>query len=352
MSNRRIYVLVGIVTATMFLVLFAHRSPPRPAEPTYQGKPLSYWAEQTWVQDLRGRRGVQALRAIGPEAVPFLLDDFKTPDSFLRRLYRNAWPCLPGFLQRAIGPPNPDPGENMLISHVCFNLGVLGPAAVPKLTMALNDRHLDVRLACMWTLLDLKQEAAIAPRINRLLADPNAEVRICAALALGRFQPDDTNSIPLLIDGLKGAGVRVIQVDEVRMQAAEVLGRMGPKAQAAAPELQWVYKFVGYPAMRTATSSALWRIARDTNSAGFVMTELKQAVEDGSAESYNTCDKILTAFAEVGGPPEAAPIIVSMVESPAQGLPEFTRSNLLHHGRQALTKIDSKPTGKPGGEKK
>ena len=79
------------------------------------------------------------------------------------------------------------------------------------------------------------------------------------------IQPDNTNSIPLLIDGLKGAGVRVIQVDEVRIQNAEVLGRMGPKAQAAAPELQRVYKFVGYPTMRTATSVALWRIARDTS---------------------------------------------------------------------------------------
>jgi hypothetical protein len=57
----------------------------------------------------------------------------------------------------------------------------------------------------------------------------------------------------------------------------------------------------------------------------------------------------LTAFADVRGPPEAVPIIVGIIESPAEGLSEFARSNLLQHGRQALTKIDPKVVGNPSG---
>jgi hypothetical protein len=58
----------------------------------------------------------------------------------------------------------------------------------------------------------------------------------------------------------------------------------------------------------------------------------------------------MVGFAAVGGPPEAAPIIGGMVESPAEGLPEPVRYNLLKHGRQALTKIDPQAVGKPGSE--
>src|SRR4051812_25973451 len=80
---------LGITLASLILLglatLFFHYPKPSAPEPTFEGKPLTYWVEKLHYDDMfvdavtheklpAFRKDQEAIRAIGADAVPYLLD--------------------------------------------------------------------------------------------------------------------------------------------------------------------------------------------------------------------------------------------------------------------------------------
>lgn len=176
-----------------------------PHEPVYQGRPLSYWLDrqfQTGSYDLPGHSAdaTNAVRAIGPRALPLLLDWTATGDSIGRRVlsemareYR--------FLHL--------PGRQGRVEMAIWGFRVLGPEA----------------------------ESAV-PSLTRLLQHRKANVRIAAAQALGALGPVARDAVPALISAvLNSSGGLTWQDTGLRGMAANALGEIGPAAEPALPHL-------------------------------------------------------------------------------------------------------------------
>src|SRR5437899_11447096 len=85
MKKRWRLVLAGLGFAILLATVFMLG---RLKEPTYQGKPLSYWVARLGSDEIHGapKDAVAAIRAIGPKAVPFLLEWMPH-----RQPHRPAW---------------------------------------------------------------------------------------------------------------------------------------------------------------------------------------------------------------------------------------------------------------------
>lgn len=108
------------------------------------------------------------------------------------------------------------------------------------LLKALNDSNADVRLAAVWALKRMasSHRSNIADRVEVLLKDRVAEVRVSAALTLGTIATNRVEIVPVLVDGLKDPSLREAVRENVKFGAPSVLARLGTNAQAAVPELR------------------------------------------------------------------------------------------------------------------
>jgi HEAT repeat protein len=167
-------------------------------------------------------------------------------------------------LGRACGDPSPAVRQN-----VAFVLGKLGPKAVETLRRTLTDDDplvirdsanalsllrkdarpavpqlvgclgkpgldLETRKAVVTTLVKLveaKDKEAV-DALSRVLKDPDVEVRINAALALGNIGGGEAGvAVPVLREALKQSDAAI------RSQAAAALKNVGPQAAPAVPDL-------------------------------------------------------------------------------------------------------------------
>jgi HEAT repeat protein len=104
------------------------------------------------------------------------------------------------------------------------------------------------------------------------LRDPNPAIRSLAALSLGRIGPDAAAAVPDLIRSLGDQR----QDPEVRGSAAYALGEIGPDANTAVPELTRALKDLA-PSVRSSAASALGRIGPN---AAVSAPDLVQALSD------------------------------------------------------------------------
>jgi HEAT repeats len=175
--------LIGVVAVAVVLALVL-----RPCEPVYQGKPLSYWVDQLWTQPERYTECNKAIQAIGPKAVPFLINQARRQDSAYERLYRFTWPKLPAVLQRRI--PQPAPVSYDLHRKIGFVLGLIGAPALPQLVPALKDHNDGVRLVAVEAMERIAPKSDSAVRlVAKLIGDSNSLTRVNAVLALGVMKP-------------------------------------------------------------------------------------------------------------------------------------------------------------------
>ncbi|HEX6987632.1 MAG TPA: HEAT repeat domain-containing protein [Planctomycetaceae bacterium] len=99
---------------------------------------------------------------------------------------------------------------------------------VPGLAAALGDSDPDVRRLAAFALGRLGPEADDAlPALRTALADEQEPVRLAAAYAINGIDPTDEAVVPVLAAAARRGEVRAIVA----------LGRMGPHAAAAAPDL-------------------------------------------------------------------------------------------------------------------
>ena len=175
---------------------------------------------------------VDATPAIGPPAVPLLLDALEDEDAIVQ--------ARAGFALREIGPAAV-PGLIDSLSNACpdirrkaaMALGIIAAReAIPQLTDAVRtETHKPARLAAMRALHEIGSAAAAAvPTLLEALASPDAEVRATTADALGSVGGADHAAVAALMSSLCDDDTRV------RISSALALGRMG--AKEAIPALQ------------------------------------------------------------------------------------------------------------------
>ena len=237
-----------------------------PGQPVYHGRRLSAWVADLHprVSEARQQKAELALRAIGTNALPYLLSllEHREPRLILEfrglsqktktllrmdPVYELPWvaeterdiqlnaafaalgPCtraaLPALTNLLLRP------QSAAVS--AFALSRIGPEAFAPLAHAIQSRHAEVRAAAAGALGTVPGDmSAILPSLHAALADPDKFVRINAVLSLGQIA--ETNPDAVLDDLIRGLRD---PSPSVKILAADFLARLGEGARPAVPEL-------------------------------------------------------------------------------------------------------------------
>jgi HEAT repeat protein len=140
---------------------------------------------------------------------------------------RRGLPTLP-LLLRTLDDPDAEVRQ-----EARAQLKAMGPGAVPSLLRALHDSAPETRVGALRALDCIGTGAWSAqPDVEGALHDPDSGVRKAAADTLAAITQGTDAGVAALL-ALYESG----DEEEVRAQAVEALGRVGPAAQAATPEL-------------------------------------------------------------------------------------------------------------------
>jgi hypothetical protein len=288
MSKRRkiLLLLAGLVLAFGADVLFL-----REKEPTYKGKPLSYWVKGLGQTDLGVGQPVDeaeastALREIGAKAVPHLLSwmDYAPPPWRLKLgAYCGKHPSLRWLAQDEHGELARSLGAVAAFKYA----GPEARSALPELVRRLTDgKHRPRAPSAARALANLGSEGAGA--LAACLTNRDALLRDCAVDALGHAgsnaEPFLAEIIQCLRDPdwrvrrsaagalycLKLQAARVVTAladalqdpdGGVRVEAAIGLTQFGKEARPAVPRLQRALKDAD-PMVRQMAKEALVAIA-------------------------------------------------------------------------------------------
>ena len=246
--------------------------------------------------------------------------------------------AVPGLLLAA-GLKDPVEGRRVAAARALAMRGEAAAPFVPDLTGALDDRSRVVRAAAAWALGEVGPAAAPAtPDLLRLLRDADPLVRAGAAYALGATGAAARDSALKLIERLDdpdervrwqagealaeigldadlvGPLVRLVRdaVGPGRGLAAEALGRVGPGARAAVPDLIAAASDPR-PEVRW---RAVWALGRIGPAAGAAVPVLRAALADPEARW-----RAAEALGGIGpGAVEAVPDLVALLSDPSSNV--------------------------------
>jgi HEAT repeat protein len=173
-----------------------------------------------------------AFAAMGPSAVPVLVELLQKQELPWRRQLRLLAPKLPPRLRQVLFGTADIPTAVKLRCGAARCLGMLGPqaeSAVAQLARAMRDPELAVRNEAASALAQLGKAAV--PYFTLALQEKDPHARQAAAFFLGRIGPDAAPAVPSLALALedKEASVRVV--------AAIALQGIGSRAAASVPAL-------------------------------------------------------------------------------------------------------------------
>ena len=261
--------LVGL--GVCFLLIASHG----PSEPAFEGKSLSFWLRQygsTMLADsiprrapnmaARNNQAVAAVRAIGTNAIPFLLRMLRAKDSAVclqvlrlaRTLHikvpyrpayernrdgrdgfailgdaaRDAVPALAEIFEENISTPSQQATGTAL-----WHLGASASAARPTLLRSTTNSDSGVRLSALSALdrqLD-SSPADVLPALLRALNDPSYVVQSMAIKIIGGSGVQATGAVPTLARLATNGDVRL------RRSACGALGRISAVPEEAIPAL-------------------------------------------------------------------------------------------------------------------
>src|SRR5437867_3527598 len=173
--------------------------------PTYQGKSARAWfAEYARTTNTRGKTAsLNALRALGPDTVPVLLNAVQAKDTGLNRFELFIWTHLPAIIKSRL------PGENRpLIERSQANLSFRLPFYFTGITSS----------QLSWKSV---------PQLAKDLKRPNREYRYVATLALRERGLAAREALPVLIESVNDPYYLV------RMGVVKTLGQLGSEAKPA-----------------------------------------------------------------------------------------------------------------------
>ena len=224
MKRHKLVVFISLVLICGGVVWLAMDHEPLPPEPIYKGRRLSAWiADVHAYEDRLGltEEATLAVRALGTNALPFLIATLKRNDSqFKIQLYKflaqhrlnrfqtiNDWflrtrtkryhaavglralglgarSAIPEIVSLALNSPD----ENIRDEAVNA-LNESGEEAITLLTQALPSPDRQVRKRAAYALYWNRQAPGIAmPALTNAMTDPAAEVRAQAVASLGAYQ--------------------------------------------------------------------------------------------------------------------------------------------------------------------
>jgi hypothetical protein len=171
-----------------------------PKEPVYRGRTVNGWLGKVFDPSRQGE-ALQALREMGPQAVPFEIRALARSDSTLSRRYQGIYPKLP--FRKYL----PQPTQAQLIRTAAELALLNNPQAaefIAEIVPLLKHQDATVRLHASSILLHLirEKDTFCIPNLIEALNDPQASVRKNMALALARFGPAARAAIPALEKGL------------------------------------------------------------------------------------------------------------------------------------------------------
>jgi HEAT repeat protein len=281
------------------------------AQPTYAGKPLSFWLEQLDSPDA-GQAQV-AIRAIGPKAIPFLFQAVREASSTPNRFYRTIWSKLPSPVARRLSLPHGTPRER---ARIVAALRLLETKGIPAVTKALDDSDSAVRRVAITALASIGPQASSAvPHLIERATDPDPEVRAAAILAFRYMGPDRAQAVPVLTQALRDNALvhpESMPPAPISALAVQVLGKVGPAAVSALPELARSLSDTNNRT-RQQVILAMWRIDHDTNLVQRALQELDRATD------AQTCKSVLDILGEMGraARPAIATILRLTTNAPA-----------------------------------
>jgi hypothetical protein len=208
-------------------------------EPVYQGKRLGAWAQQfgsnNWSVNPASREAESAIRQMGAQGIPFLLDRMRAEESGamrkLREILPQRWHDSLRLKDRS--------GETRRIGS--WGIAALGtnapPDLVPKLiAIATHHPDEDGRYIAVFALRTLGPRAEPAiPFFVRCLTNSYNIIRDEAAMGLGSVGRQPGIAVPALMQYLEFARTTPSSFEAVN--AIESLGKFGTNARAAAPLL-------------------------------------------------------------------------------------------------------------------
>jgi HEAT repeat protein len=226
-------------------------------EPVYHDKPLSAWL-QSYGANSESQESDDAVRNIGTNAIPILLDNLRAYDSQLKlplaalgmrftpaetrhtraekgfsALGAEASNAVPALI--AIYDENVSPSARKAAANALVEIGPASKAAIPALIKSAADTNAEVRAFALYTLGRLALESKlVVPVLIKGLRDPDREVRSNAAFgleALAFMGGDAKPAIPALVETLKDSQV------SARASAATALGHIHSEPDVVVPAL-------------------------------------------------------------------------------------------------------------------
>jgi HEAT repeat protein len=250
LSKRGVVAGLALAGATIGLLLWSQRGP------RFEGKPASYWVEQLLHDNVKAR---QALRKIGPAAVPALADAVNRRKNRFRRLLETWRPKLPALLARKLPSRPLDQLLEERAIEVLYEFGPEAAPAVPALVgvdVSLND-FIGFGSAGLAHATLLRIGSAGLPYFIRILGNGNPNTRAQAASYIAHLGRGAGAATPALARALNDSS------PAVRNAAVGALARIGPPARAALPELQAALgREDDY--FRLEVIRALWTVGRES----------------------------------------------------------------------------------------
>ncbi len=159
-------------------------------------------------------------------------------------------------------------------AHVLGDFGAAAKEVAPSVRAALKDPEWQVRHVAAESLWLIARDAEALKALIALANEPDSQARSQGAASLGFALRSETNppagplpeAVTTLIAALKDKD------DQVRMRAAEALGRIGPAAKAAVAVLAQRLQAEDEDAVHSAAAEALGRIGPDAKPALGVLT--------------------------------------------------------------------------------
>ena len=249
---KKLWLTVGLIAfLSGLLVIVLVVNPRGPREPEYHGRKLTRWLDDLDDHSpIKQTNAIVAIRQMGTNAVPFLVQMLRARDSRFRTrcidlLERQHWIDFHfhyayqkhsiAFLALAyLGPDAkaaiPDvagslkTGQDGLMAPLV--LSRIGRPAVPALEDALTSSNVYARQGAIDGLARLADPSSI-PNLLAALKDPNWLIRFSTAMALRRFSDQASVVVPALTNSLDDPDYRV------QVEAARTLGSFGADARPA-----------------------------------------------------------------------------------------------------------------------
>jgi HEAT repeat protein len=207
-------------------------------EPISGGKRLSHWLRRIDVAaaDTDHQLAYAALREIGPQAIPFLIEGLRKGGRDAQRAAR-AFEVLGVEAASAVAEIQADPGPEPTFAGSA--LAGIGAPAFEALSSFLTHHAPMVRSAGAEGIKNglinkrftSEQAQSCLRQLVRNTCDPHPHVRARSASAVGLVCTDPALCVPALIENLDDHS------DLVRSSAANALGPFGKAASAALPKL-------------------------------------------------------------------------------------------------------------------